>query len=99
LVGAGQSRWFAILARPAHFRSANAQCFVLLAHHLQERLIGSVGPGLFGRILPLVAILRASVAEIKIQTLRSSKIQSVGGDLTEEKRHAATITRVVEFWQ
>jgi hypothetical protein len=55
--------------------------------------------------LPLAAMLHASVAERcqeknpKTKTSRSSKIQSVGDDLTEEKRHAATITRVVEFGQ
>jgi hypothetical protein len=44
-------------------------------------------------------VARERCQEKKAKTSRSSKIQSVGGDLTEEKRHAATITRVVEFGQ
>jgi hypothetical protein len=64
-----------MLARPPHYRSANAQCFVLLAHFLLERMIGSVGPGL--SVAAACGILHASVAKIKKQTLRSSKIQSV----------------------
>jgi hypothetical protein len=44
-------------------------------------------------------VARERCQDQKAKTSRSSKIQSVGGDLTEEKRHASPITRVVEFWQ
>jgi hypothetical protein len=37
-----KSRWFAKLARSEHSRSANAPCFLQLAHLLGERLIESV---------------------------------------------------------
>jgi hypothetical protein len=56
----------------------------------------------FGRISAArghVARERCQEKNPKTKTSRSSKIQSVGDDLTEEKRHAATITRVVEFGQ
>jgi hypothetical protein len=72
----------------------------LLAHLLLERLIGSVGQGLLSEFQPLVAMWRGKrCQDQETKTSRSSKIQSVGGDQREEKRHAAAITRVVKFWQ
>jgi hypothetical protein len=89
--------------RRAHYRSANAQSFELLAHLLLERLIVSVGLGLLSEFLTLVAMWRAKRCrdqKTKNKTpLANQEIQLVGGDLTEEKRHAAAITRVVEFGQ
>jgi hypothetical protein len=73
-----------------------------LAHLLLERLFVSVGLRLLSEFLPLVAMWRASVAKFKRQKQHApaiQEIQLVGGDLTEEKRHAAAITRVVEFGQ
>ena len=72
-----------------------------MAHLLRERLIGSVGPGLLAEFLPLAAMLHASVAKKKnpkTKTSRSSKIQSVGDDLTEEKRHAAGLCYISGFY-
>jgi hypothetical protein len=84
-------------------RRATFSGFELLAHLLLERLIGSVGAGL--RILPLVAMLRGKRCQDQKTISKNNtplaiqEIQSVGDDLTEEKRHAAAITRMVEFGQ
>jgi hypothetical protein len=44
-------------------------------------------------------VARERCQDQKTKTSRSSNIQSVGVDLTEEKRHASPITRVVKFGQ
>ena len=75
----------------------------LLAHLLLKRLIVSVGLRLLSDFLPLVAMWRAKRCQdqkTKNDTpLAIQEIQSVGDDLTEEKRHAAAITGVAEFGQ
>jgi hypothetical protein len=88
-----------MLARTAHYRSANAQSFVQLAHLLLERLFVSVGLRLLSEFLPLVESARSDARIKKQHAPAIQEIQLVGGDLTEEKRHAAAITRVVEFGQ
>ena len=89
-----------MLARTAHYRSANAQSFVQLAHLLLERLVVSVGLRLLSEFRRSWRCGARSVARIKKQHAPAiQEIQLVGGDLTEEKRHAAAITRVVEFGQ
>jgi hypothetical protein len=59
----------------------------------------------FVRILPLVAMWRGKHCQDQKTISKNNtplaiqEIQSVGDDLTEEKRHAAAITRMVEFGQ
>jgi hypothetical protein len=66
------------------------------------RAVGASFAGAFVReFLPLVAMWRAKRCQEQ-KTKRPSQIKKFnwfGGDLTEEKRHAAAITRVVEFGQ
>jgi hypothetical protein len=65
-----------MLARPAHYRSANAQCFVLLAHLLLERLIVSVGLDFCQNFCRSWRCGERSVARIKKQkTTRPSQFK------------------------
>jgi hypothetical protein len=87
-----------MLARPPHYRSANAQCFVLLAHFLLESMIGSVGPGLSVATACWHFARECCQDQETNITLLENSIGR-GDDLTEEKRHAAAITGVAEFGQ